>query len=206
MLGHRCGVRLSDPLTRFIFHPDPDIDVAILPFNQYMDQLVAEGGPPYLRAISPPQMLTTDAALELQSIEQVIILGYPDGLYDRHNLTPIARVGTTASPISLDYEGHPTFLVDAPVFPGSSGSPVFFLNQSQTNLSLLLLGIVAKVHVRGGTRNHAATPVRGRGGPGKASHLLDLGIVYKASTIDECMDAAFEANGIELVQPPDSDF
>lgn len=206
LVGERVGVNLRDPLERFFFHPDPNIDVAVLPFTDLLDELWEAGGPPYLQTTAPEQMLSTEIADELDSIEQVIIVGYPDGLYDSHNLTPIVRTGTTASPISLDYQGRPTFLVDAPIFPGSSGSPVFLVDGARqlatltdgSTSSVLLLGIVAKAHLVQGDGRRRSRETRGGSTP-KAGHLMDLGIVYKASTINDCVDAVLEANGVERV-------
>ena len=41
----------------------------------------------------------------------------------------IVRKGITATPIWNDFKGQEVFLVDAGVFPGSSGSPVFIYNR-----------------------------------------------------------------------------
>jgi hypothetical protein len=59
----------------------------------------------------------------------VTFIGYPNGIWDSKNLLPVVMRGTTASPIEVDFEGTPRFLIDASVFGGSSGSPVFILNQ-----------------------------------------------------------------------------
>jgi hypothetical protein len=189
-LGEQAGVSLQQPLSAFHFHPDDEIDVAILPFSGYMTELAGRGGPPMIRSVAAEQMLTAEKAENMDSLEQVILIGYPDGLFDSHNLTPIARAGTTATPIRLDYQGRPTFLIDAPVFPGSSGSPVFRLDDGARGADrVTLLGIVAEAHTLSGSIKRGKKP--------SAAHLMDLGIVYKASAIDECVDAALERLGFE---------
>jgi hypothetical protein len=65
---------------------------------------------------------------DLDAVEEVMFFGYPDALYNPVNLTPILRRGSTATPLQLNYGGEPEFLIDASVFPGSSGSPVFIAN------------------------------------------------------------------------------
>jgi hypothetical protein len=70
----------------------------------------------------------------------------------------------------VDYNGLPAFLVDASVFPGSSGSPVFLLDRGismrrtgevQLGTSrLALLGILAAVHVRQVSGDIRALPTR----------------------------------------------
>lgn len=56
------------------------------------------------------------------------IIGYPDGLWDEKNNLPLVRRGITASSIQYDFNGKPDFIIDAAIFGGSSGSPVFIYN------------------------------------------------------------------------------
>jgi len=65
----------------------------------------------------------------LSAIQPIVFIGYPYGIHDEINLLPIARRGFTASPYVVDYNGLPLFLIDANVFPGSSGSPVMVLDE-----------------------------------------------------------------------------
>ena len=80
---------------------------------------------------------------QLEAIEEVVLIGYPAGIRDPAHLTPIARKGITATPPAWDYGGRPTFLVDASVFHGSSGSPVFSRDIDATRPSWKLLGVVS---------------------------------------------------------------
>jgi hypothetical protein len=65
------------------------------------------------------------------------MIGYPAGLYDERNASPIWRIGIIATSPLVGYAFTPLyqkayklpsfidgFLVDAPVYPGSSGSAV----------------------------------------------------------------------------------
>ncbi len=70
----------------------------------------------------------SEQAADLDAVEDVMFVGYPNGIYDVKNLMPIVRRGITATPFQIDYEGKPKFLIDASVFPGSSGSLVFIAN------------------------------------------------------------------------------
>ena len=65
---------------------------------------------------------------ELNAIENVVMLGYPNGLWDKKNNLPIVRRGVTATPPYIDFEGRPEFIIDCACFPGSSGSPVLLYN------------------------------------------------------------------------------
>lgn len=76
---------------------------------------------------------------QMDAIEPITFIGYPNGIWDSTNLLPVARRGTTASPIEVDFEGSPRFLIDASVFGGSSGSPVFILNQGPSQPEMVAL-------------------------------------------------------------------
>lgn len=71
---------------------------------------------------------STEDLADLGAIEDVIMVGYPIGLWDSINNQPIIRRGSTATHPAMDYEGRREFLIDAACFPGSSGSPVFLYN------------------------------------------------------------------------------
>ena len=56
--------------------------------------------------------------------DEMMVLGYPQGLSANAAGFPILRSGRVASPIEPD-KVSPTFLLDFRVFPGNSGGPVF---------------------------------------------------------------------------------
>ena len=59
----------------------------------------------------------------------MMMIGYPNGIWDVKNNMPIVRRGITATNPKLDYNGLPIFVIDCACFPGSSGSPVLIFNQ-----------------------------------------------------------------------------
>ena len=88
----------------------------------------------------------------LGGIEDITMIGYPNGIWDVRNNMPIVRRGITATNPKHDYNGLPLFVIDCACFPGSSGSPVLIFNQggymdAQGNMNLggsrvLLLGVL----------------------------------------------------------------
>jgi len=58
-------------------------------------------------------------------LEDIIMIGYPYGLFDATNNLPINRMGTTASQLMLNFNNKLKYLTDIINFKGSSGSPVF---------------------------------------------------------------------------------
>ncbi|GAM10194.1 hypothetical protein OR1_02482 [Geobacter sp. OR-1] len=188
-------------------HPSTDVDVAVTPFipleahikQQYNIDL-------FYRFISNDMIPTADQIEELDAIESVTFIGYPNGIWDSKNLLPIARRGTTASPIRVDFESTPRFLIDASVFGGSSGSPVFVLNQgmitdkrgnSTIGSRALFVGIIAAVFYRTQLNQIIAVPVPTLTRPmAQQQEMIDLGIVYKARTVTETIEAFVEKNGV----------
>jgi hypothetical protein len=152
--GSSIRVVLDDFERRWIMHPDPDIDLCIMPISGIMQQLEAQGSKPFV--LSPDEsLIPSQTFLEsLLPIEDIVMVGYPNGIWDTANNMPIVRRGITATRPGLRYNGRDEFIIDAAVYPGSSGSPVFLYNQGsyadrQGNINLgsrvFLLGVVYKV-------------------------------------------------------------
>jgi len=55
---------------------------------------------------------------ELSAIEDIIMIGYPDGIWDSINNQPIIRRGITATQPKNNFNGKQEFLIDAACFPG----------------------------------------------------------------------------------------
>ena len=66
---------------------------------------------------------------ELNVIEDVIMVGYPTGLWDMKNNLPLFRKGITSSHPAIDFNEENIGVVDMACFPGSSGSPIFIFNE-----------------------------------------------------------------------------
>ena len=62
--------------------------------------------------------------IRVEASSDVLVVGYPRGFYDNVNLFPIVKSGIVASRWEAGFRGDPYFLIDAKLFPGSSGSVV----------------------------------------------------------------------------------
>lgn len=93
------------------------------------------------------------ANIQLHVGDDIVVMGYPFGVYDDiHNL-PILRNGIIASAYPIPFRGEPYFLVDSNLEEGVSGSPVItkFKNTWRTKngskplmgFSFFLLGIIS---------------------------------------------------------------
>lgn len=76
--------------------------------------------------------------------KEVSFVWYPSGYFDRKNFLPIMRKGTISSIPSVDFNWEKKILIDAQVFPGSSGSPVFV----SIDWKYRLLGIITSALFR----------------------------------------------------------
>lgn len=143
-------------LGRWIAHPDPGVDLCVLPIAPVCNAFEADGK---RLAISPfsVDLIPNEGDLNaLGAIEDVTMIGYPNGLWDYRNNLPIVRRGITATPAYSDYCGNKEFLVDMACYPGSSGSPVLLYNEGtyrtgdaiSLGARLMLLGILYAVPVR----------------------------------------------------------
>lgn len=114
------------PLTgNLILHPAPEIDLCAIDITIPYGQILQSGRQLRSMCLDATWLLNPQDRSNLRDIEQVLVIGYPNGLWDTHNNMPIARRGSTATHALAHYAGKRDFLVDVAAFHGSSGSPVF---------------------------------------------------------------------------------
>lgn len=116
-------------------------------------------------------------------------------MFDEQHYLPIVRRGHIATSADLDFNGEPVFLIDASVFPGSSGSPVFTVGDSLIGgtPSLKLLGLISAVYTQS-TDGHIywmPAPVTQIPVP-VIDQMIDLGVVFKARCICEAIASFWE--------------
>jgi len=109
-----------------------ELDVAFMPIAPILQNLSEKNMDIFYKAITPNLIYSLEQAEKLGAIEEVVFFGYPYNLQDKSKNLPIIRRGITATPVWSNFREDPkneTFLIDAGVFPGSNGSPVFIFNQ-----------------------------------------------------------------------------
>jgi hypothetical protein len=126
--GYYNGCDLNVEPQAVIFHSDPAIDLAALPLATVLDQWADDRMSIYFKAISTQLVPSPAQWSEFDALEDIIMIGCPNGLYDAPNNFAIFRKGTTASPLSVPHNGDEEFLADIACFGGSSGSPIFTFN------------------------------------------------------------------------------
>jgi len=117
---------IKDLDKKVIYHPDPTVDLCAIPIAEIIDPAkdIPKGWQLCLYAYSKADLLTEKELNELSAVEDILMIGYPDGLMDEVNNKPIIKKGITSTHIKLDYENEKIFLIDIYTFEGSSGSPI----------------------------------------------------------------------------------
>lgn len=137
---------------RWIPHPDADIDLCAMPIAPILKELEKQNKKAFFIPIDKTLIPTTQELKDYKLVEDILMVGYPNGLWDEVNNMPLFRKGITSSHPHLDWNGKKEMLIDAACFPGSSGSPVFLFNEGgyvdkkgNTNLGgtrIKLLGVL----------------------------------------------------------------
>ena len=112
----------------------------------------------------------------------VIFVGYPRGYYDDVNNLPLIRKGSISSMPNVDFKGKGQIVIDAQIFPGSSGSPVFVSWDKEYSL----LGVISQAVYGDFALQNIPTNMRRN----KIRQLLGLGIVVKQRYVRELIDYA----------------
>lgn len=113
----------------WVDHPSSNVDLCALPISDLLIETRARGVQPHVVTLDLGLIPSDQEFKELSHIENITMVGYPNGLWDETHNMPIFRRGITATHASLDWNSRPEFLIDAACFPGSSGSPVLILDQ-----------------------------------------------------------------------------
>jgi len=126
--GENIEVKLDKFEQRWIPHPDSSVDLCIMPVGTLFNEAQSRQKSVFTVSLDKSLIPTDDELKELTALEDIVMIGYPNGIWDAHNNMPIIRKGITATHPALNYETRKEFMIDAACFPGSSGSPVFLFN------------------------------------------------------------------------------
>jgi hypothetical protein len=130
----------------------------------------------------------------MYGMDDITMIGYPNGIWDEANNFPVFRKGVTATNPKYDWNNKKEFLIDCACFPGSSGSTVLLVNmggyftRSGLNLAtrVKLLGILyaGPQHTATGEIEIVDVPITQR--PVLISRIPNnLGIVIKSELLKD---------------------
>lgn len=111
-------------------HPDGETDLCCIPLAPLLKQAEERGQSPFFVTLCAGNLPSEAELNDITGLEEIVMVGYPNGIWDKVNNMPVFRRGITASHLHYDWNGRSEFLIDAACFPGSSGSPVFLFDQN----------------------------------------------------------------------------
>lgn len=118
------------PGINFIEHHNIDIDLCAIDFIAIWTKAYEAGINLYQVSLDDSAIADNPVLSEyLSAVEDVLMIGYPNGLIDEVNNFPIFRKGITATHPGLDFNMRPLVAVDIACFPGSSGSPILIVHE-----------------------------------------------------------------------------
>jgi V8-like Glu-specific endopeptidase len=188
-----CRFRVEQ-LQRFVVpHPEDEVDVCIVPIAPHIQ--VPDGMKLRHSVLSQAFHLPEKEMEYTRAIEPVVMVGYPNGLWDEVNNRPISRTGLTASHPLRRWNGYRQFVIDAACFIGSSGSPVFLYEDGMfrtgganyspgTRVRLLGVLFAGPMMTQEGRLETVAIPTSTRSVP-VIEGMLNLGFVAHADVLDE---------------------
>lgn len=191
-VGNTKAFELDNFQARWVPHPDGDVDLCVMPIAPLLREAEATNTQFFFVSLDK-DLIPSQADLEdMLGLESVMMVGYPNGLWDQVNNLPIFRKGVLATDYRRDWNGKKEFLIDAACFPGSSGSPVllFEVGNYQTRNALVmgsrikLLGILyaGPQHTVEGEVRVVAVPTQQKA-VSLAGIPNNLGIIIKSSQL-----------------------
>ena len=115
--------------TNWIFHSTQDLCFCFI--YPVFQEVKKKTGKDVFYIANDNSIVATQQKLDkLSALEELVMVGYPIGLWDSKNNFPIFRKGYTASHPAYDFNEKGIGLADMACFPGSSGSPIYILNEN----------------------------------------------------------------------------
>ena len=199
----------------FIYHPNNAVDLAfyyIAPTITAVEEAIKKTV--YYKTLPLEMVITDEKALALDAIEDVIMVGYPRGLWDNVNNRPIFRYGITATDPKVDYCDQREFMIDSACIQGSSGSPVllfykgvfcdkFGKNTCYDSLKVTLLGVQHAIPL-GQTEGKiikAETPTAENEDIPVIGLPINLGYIVKAQCLFDCIPLIEKECKVKLKHP-----
>lgn len=176
-------------------HPDPNIDLTSIHIAEILINAINAGRPIFSVSLSMPLIPDEADWKHFGAMEEVVMIGCPNGLSDEANNLPIARRGIAATAPSKNYNGKPEFMVDMACFPGSSGSPVFIYNQNgyfdqkTGNHVMGARAIFIGILYSGPLINNTGSIILGHNATFQVSAMMHLGNVIKSLELKKLEEA-----------------
>ncbi|QJW98728.1 S1 family peptidase [Frigoriglobus tundricola] len=189
-------LEIDDFESKWVPHPNPDVDLCALPYDVVHAAIQKVAEDVYATFFETTQVIPSDEALaKMDSGEEVQLIGYPDGVWDRVNSFPVFRRGTIATHPRVDFRGRAEILIDAAASYGSSGAPVVVLSRTSfkeeeaETWPVVLLGVLSSGYGRGAEGAVREDLVARTGKRGPIPTPMHLDVIVKARELVVLADA-----------------
>ena len=129
-VGNLFRFELTDFAKAWVSHPDPNIDLCVMPLAPLFREAEKTGKHFFYVTLDDSLLPTAEDIENFLGMDEITMVGYPNGLWDQRNNLPVLRRGVLASNYRYDWNGKSEFLIDAACFPGSSGSPILICDMT----------------------------------------------------------------------------
>lgn len=199
-IGSHMNIELDKFEQRWVRHPVEGVDLCVLPIAPLLHLAEGQGKKFFFITLDKSLLPTDEDYNSMFGMDDITMIGYPNGIWDKANNFPVFRKGITATNPKYDWNNKKEFLIDCACFPGSSGSPVLLVNMggyfTRSGLTIgsprvKLLGILyaGPQHTATGEIEIVDVPVAQR--PVLISRIPNnLGIVVKSELLKD-FDAVF---------------
>jgi hypothetical protein len=105
--GNHQKFQFTDFENQCIKHPDPNVDLAAFLIGPLLNQVQQHGGKLFYTPLST-DLIPKDSELQtFSSMEEIVMIGYPNGIWDAKNNLPVIRKGITATHANVQWNGKP---------------------------------------------------------------------------------------------------
>ena len=106
-----AAMRFIIASSKIFYHPSADVDLCAIPLAQIMTQARDAGRPLFLVILDKSLIPKDDEWEDFDAIEEITMIGCPNGLFDEINSLPLIRRGITASTLTKNFNGKNEFMV-----------------------------------------------------------------------------------------------
>lgn len=179
---HKDSLRLKINEDTVIFHPEKDVDLCVILAHDIKKILSEKNRKLHIYPVRKSIQIDEKDLNNMPTIQNLLMIGYPNGIWDSANNLPIIRRGINATPLYENYQGDEAFAVDIATYRGSSGSPVFIYDnviyehngEIKFGNRIIFVGVIKAAHLI--QKDHTETI--------RTEEMLHIGIAIKASKID----------------------
>jgi hypothetical protein len=192
--GNLRPVTIARKELAILFHPDSEVDLAMILINPIMDYLQKQKIRISYHNLDESLIPNDSVMNTLNVIDDLLMIGHPAGVRPELNGVPFVKKGVSATPMFLDYQNKKEFIADIPVYDGASGAPVVLylpLNHSnrydqRTPTQKVLLVGINYAALSGGYRQKTVPRLaHALNGPEEApaEKMFDAAIIIKSQKI-----------------------